>query len=102
MEASRTGSSHPSVGRDGRREAHGSRDEWLAAWKAKVEAVEAAPNSVAGRRAVPERMLAANADAFRAIQRHGTGVAVIEATGLAAAADGRLASAGAPLAAAAE
>ena len=90
------------VGRDGRREAHGTRDEWLAAWKAKVAAVEAAPNSVAWRRAVLERMLAANADAFRAIQRHGAGVAVIEATGLAAAADGRLASAGAPLAAAAE
>lgn len=82
------------VGSGGKREVYGTRDEWLAAWKAKVEAVEAAPNSVVARRAVLERMLAVNADAFAAIQRNGSGVVVIEATGLVTAADGRLAGGG--------
>jgi len=66
-----------------------------------VAAIEAAPRSVEVRRAVLERMLALNSEVFRNLQRTGAAAAVLEAQGISAAADGRLAN-GPALAAAAE
>jgi hypothetical protein len=82
--------------------AYASCGEWLDAWRARVAAIEAAPRTVEVRRAVLERMLAMNAEVFRHLQRIGAGAAVLlDAQGISAAADGRLAN-GAALAAAAE
>ncbi len=80
------------VGREGTRTQYGGRDEWLSAWKARVEAVERAPRSVAGRRAVLEAMLRANRHTLRAIERHGVGDAVRDATRASAEVDCRLAA----------
>jgi hypothetical protein len=55
---------------------------------------------VAGRRSVLEQMLALNSEVFRHLQRTGCGSAVLEAQGISAAADGRLANADAMPAAA--
>jgi len=81
--------------------AFASRGDWLDAWRARVAAIEAAPRSVEIRRAVLERMLAMNGEIFRHLERIGSGAAVLEARGIRAAADGRLAN-GPALAAAAE
>jgi hypothetical protein len=71
------------------------RAEWLAAWKAKVAAIEAAPRSPAGRRSALGAMLRANHHALRAVERVNADAA-LEATKASADADSRLAALEAP------
>ena len=66
---------------------HNIRADWLAEWRHRIHAIEAADRPVHLRREGLDRMLAANATAFRALIEYGGLDAVIEA---AAAADARL------------
>jgi hypothetical protein len=66
------------------------RAEWLAEWRHRIRAIEAANRPVQRRREGLDRMLVANAAAFRALVKHGALESVIEITGAAAAADARL------------
>jgi hypothetical protein len=68
----------------------GTRADWLAEWRHRVRAIEAADRPIDLRRQRLDRMLVANASVFRALVEHGALDAVIEVTGVAAAADGRL------------
>jgi hypothetical protein len=68
----------------------GTRVDWLAEWRGRIRAIEAADRPVQHRREGLDRMLMANAGAFRTLLQHGALDAVIEVTGAAAAADGRL------------
>ena len=66
------------------------RGEWLTEWRHRIRAIEAADRPIQRRREGLDRMLAANACAFRALVKHGALDAVLDVTGAAAAADARL------------
>ena len=68
----------------------GGRAEWLAEWRHRVCAIEAADRPVDLRRAGLERMLTANASAFRALMEYGAFDAVLDVTAAICAADTRL------------
>lgn len=78
------------VDRSGLETVCADRASWLAEWRHRVRAIEAADRPVQLRREGLDRMLAANAYAFRALVNHGALGAVVEVTGLAASADSRL------------
>ncbi len=78
------------VGSDGRATEFRDGEAWLVAWRARVDAIEAAPRSIAGRRAALERFLALNGSVLHRMQQHGSVAAALDATALAAQADGRL------------
>jgi hypothetical protein len=67
-----------------------TRADWLSEWRHRIRAIEAADRPVELRRQGLERMLVVNARVFRALVESGALDAVIEVTGAAAAADGRL------------
>ncbi len=80
------------VGSDGKATGYASRNGWVAAWRRRVEAIEGAERPVPARRAALERMLAADGPVLRSMGRQGKAMAALDATALAAAADGRLAA----------
>ena len=67
-----------------------TRADWLSEWRHRIHAIETADRPAELRREGLERMLAANAGAFRAVAEHGALDAVLDVTGAAAAADARL------------
>jgi molybdopterin-guanine dinucleotide biosynthesis protein len=66
------------------------RVEWLAEWRHRIRAIEAANRPAELRREGLERVRAANAGAFQVLVEHGALDAVLDVTGAAAAADARL------------
>ena len=67
-----------------------TRVDWLSEWRHRIHAIEAADRPAELRREGLERMLAANAGAFRSLVEHGALDAVLDVTGAAAVADARL------------
>ena len=67
-----------------------TRADWLAEWRHRIHALEAADRPAELRREGLERLLAANAGAFQALLEHDALDAVLDVTGAAAAADARL------------
>ena len=78
------------VALDGARNVRRTRAGWLAAWAAEVALIEAGPGTPGQRRAALEALLARNRMAMIEIIARGHALVVLDATGEAAAADGRL------------
>jgi hypothetical protein len=66
------------------------RDDWLTEWRRRVGDIETAPLTPQQKRADLDRLLAANACAFRAVIQHGSVLAALDATEIVSAADMRL------------
>jgi hypothetical protein len=67
-------------------------DEWLDHWRHRVDGIETAEFPIAARRRALERLLEANAEVLRRMEKRGSIAASLDATAAAAQADGRLAA----------